>query len=74
MKICNLQWSRDGKVIATASGIWSQEGKLLHTGFSKTNIRAFVWSKDCKTIISASYDSGQIVLWDDSTRYIKDIN
>ncbi|HEU4861929.1 MAG TPA: hypothetical protein VFT15_18930 [Chitinophagaceae bacterium] len=75
----NIRWNRQGTYLATASDvlrIWSKDGKLLHTGKPHGNsvLWGADWISDSKKIVTVSFDSGNIQLWDDKARLLKTIN
>jgi WD40 repeat protein len=75
----NIRWNKQGTLLATGSDalrIWSQDGKLLYTGKEEGNkvLWGVDWVSDSKKIITVSYDSGNIQLWNDKAKLLKTIN
>ena len=75
----NVRWNRQGTYLATASDalrIWSKDGKLLYTGKPHGNsvLWGADWIRDSKKIVTVSFDSGNIQLWDDKAKLLKTIN
>ena len=75
----NIRWNKPGTQLATASDalrVWSKEGKLLYTGKQEGNavLWGVDWFSDSKKIVTVSYDSGNIQLWDDKAKLLKTIN
>ena len=75
----NVRWNKQGTYLATASDalrIWSKEGKLLYTG--KPHGSSVFWGADwisnSKKIVTVSFDTGKIQLWDDKAKLLKTIN
>ena len=75
----NVRWNKQGTYLATASDalrIWSKDGKLLHTGKPHGNsvLWGADWIRDSKKIVTVSFDSGNIQLWDNKANLLKTIN
>lgn len=75
-EIRNLRWSRDGKMLATASDslrIWSKDGVLLNAGQSDAIIWGVAWSKDCKNILTGCFENGAVQVWDAQAVMLKQL-
>jgi WD40 repeat protein len=75
----NVRWNKQGTYLATASDalrIWSKDGKLLYTGQPNGNsvLWGADWIRDSKKIVTVSFDSGNIQLWDNKAKLLKTIN
>lgn len=75
----NIRWNKDGSHLATASDalrIWTKDGELLHTGKHEENrvLWGADWVSDSKRIVTVSYHSGNIQLWDNKAKLLKTIN
>lgn len=75
----NIRWNKQGTYLATASDalrIWSKDGKLLYTGKPHGNsvLWGADWISDSKKIVTVSFDSGNIQLWDAKAKLLKTIN
>jgi len=79
MEFRNIRWNKQGSYLATASDvlrIWTKEGNLLYTGAQAGNqvLWGVDWINDSKKIVTVSFDSGNIQLWDDKAKLLKTIN
>lgn len=79
MEFRNIRWNKQGTHLATASDalrIWTKEGQLLYTGKQEGNavLWGVDWISDSKKIVTVSFDSGNIQLWDDKANLLKTIN
>jgi len=75
----NLRWNKEGTQLATASDalrIWTKDGKLIYTGKQEGNnvLWGVDWVSDSQKIVTVSFDSGNIQLWNDKARLLKTIN
>ncbi len=71
----NIRWSKDGRLLATASDamrVWSKDGLLLHSGKSENLLWGIDWDGQSKNIITTS-EKGDIYLWSDKAEFIKEI-
>ena len=74
----NIRWNKDGSRLATGSDalrIWTKDGQLLHTGKPEGNnvLWGVDWVSDSKKIITVSFDSRNIQLWDNKAKLLKTI-
>lgn len=74
----NIRWNKQGTHLATASDdlrIWTKDGRLLYT--AKQNGSSVLWGvdwvSDSKKIVTVSFDSAKIQLWDDKAKLLKTI-
>src|SRR6185503_19063986 len=79
MEFRNIRWNKQGTYLATASDalrVWTKDGQLLHTGKQEGNavLWGVDWISDSKKIVTVSFDSGNIQLWDDKAKLLKTIN
>ena len=75
----NIRWNKQGTHLATASDalrVWTKEGQLLYTAKQEGNgvLWGVDWVSDSKKIVTVSFDSGNIQLWDDKAKLLKTIN
>lgn len=69
----NLQWSKDGKFLASASDtlrIWNRAGKLLFTGKSDELLWGIDWNNKNNLIVTTSIN-GNIRLWTNKAKSAK---
>jgi WD40 repeat protein len=74
--IRNLEWSTDGRYLATASDrlrIWDIGGRLLHEAKEGDGFWGIVWNDKGDLILTASF-SGNIMLWTKEGKLLKIIN
>ena len=74
----NIRWNKQGTYLATASDvlrIWTKDGKLLHTGEQGGNgvLWGADWLSDSQKIVTVSYDSGNIQMWNNKAILLKTI-
>ena len=74
----NIRWNKQGTLLATGSDalrIWTKDGQLLYTGKQEGNkvLWGVDWVSDSKKIVSVSFDSGNIQLWNDKAKLLKTI-
>ena len=74
----NIRWNKDGSLLATGSDalrIWTKDGQLLHTGKQEGNnvLWGVDWVSNSKKIVTVSFDSNNIQLWDDKAKLLKTI-
>ena len=79
MEFRNIRWNKQGTHLATASDalrVWTKEGQLLYTGKQVGNsvLWGVDWASNSKKIVTVSFDSGNIQLWDDKAKLLKTIN
>lgn len=79
MEFRNIRWNKQGTYLATASDalrVWTRSGQLLYTGKQEGNsvLWGVDWVSDSKKIVTVSFDSGNIQLWDDKATLLKTIN
>ena len=75
----NIRWNKQGTHLATASDalrIWTKEGELLFTGKQEGDnvLWGADWMTDSKKIVTVSFDSGNIQLWNAKAQLLKTIN
>ena len=75
----NIRWNKQGTLLATGSDalrIWTKDGQLLYTGKQEGNnvLWGVDWISDSKKIVTVSFDSGYIQVWDDKAKLLKTIN
>jgi len=75
----NIRWNKEGTQLATASDalrIWTKDGKLIYTGKQEGNhvLWGVDWVSDSQKIVTVSFDSGNIQLWNDKAELLKTIN
>lgn len=74
----NIRWNKHGTQLATASDalrIWSKDGQLLHTGKQEGNnvLWGVDWTSNSEKIVTVSFDSGNIQVWNDKAKLLKTI-
>ena len=74
----NIRWNKQGTHLATGSDalrIWTKDGQLLYTAKQEANggLWGVDWISDSKRIITVSFGSGNIRLWDDKASLLKTI-
>lgn len=79
MEFRNIRWNKQGTHLATASDalrVWTKEGQLLYTGKQVGNsvLWGVDWVSNSKKIVTVSFDSGNIQLWDDKAKLLKTFN
>jgi len=75
----NIRWNKEGTHLATASDalrIWTKDGKLIYTGKQEGNnvLWGVDWISNSKKIITVSFDSRNIQLWNNKAKLLKTIN
>lgn len=74
----NIRWNKQGTFLATGSDalrIWTKDGQLLYTAKQEDNggLWGVDWVSDSKRIVTVSFGSGSIRLWDDKASLLKTI-
>lgn len=74
----NVRWNKQGTYLATGSDalrIWTKDGQLLYTAKQEDNggLWGVDWVSDSKRIVTVSFGSGNIRLWDDKAILLKTI-
>lgn len=71
----NISWSRNGKLLASASDklrIWDRDGKLIAEGPPEDKLWGVDWSADGKFIITSSHE-GHIKIWDAKAKFVREL-
>ncbi len=74
----NIRWNKQGTYLATGSDalrIWTKDGQLLYTAKQEDNggLWGVDWVSDSKKIVTVSFGSGNIRLWDEKASLLKTI-
>ena len=74
----NIRWNKQGTHLATASDdlrIWTKDGQLLYAAKQDGSsvLWGVDWVGDSKKIVTVSFDSAKIQLWDDKAKLLKTI-
>ena len=72
----NLQWSRDGELLATASEkirLWDKGGKLLAEDSAQDLLWGIGWNGDATRLVATDVNK-KIIFWDRDLNRIKELN
>lgn len=74
----NIRWNKQGTYLATGSDalrIWTKDGRLLYTAKQEENggLWGVDWVSNSKKIVTVSFGSGNIRLWDDRASLLKTV-
>ena len=71
----NLKWSKDGKILATASEslrLWNENGDLLEASESGNLLWGIDWNKLDSKIVTTD-EKGKIIIWDRELNQIQEL-
>ena len=71
----NLKWSKDGKILATASEslrLWNENGDLLIESESRNLLWGIDWNKLDSKIVTTD-EKGKIIIWDRELNQIQEL-
>lgn len=77
-EIRNVRWNKEGSLLATAADalrIYDRNGTEIATSFTpgKYDIWSVAWSNDGKTILTSSFSSNHLDVWDANGKHIRQL-